>query len=84
MDPTPSSSAIQVVDEVDLARSEVPIAGGTQTESTAEEEGDTVQEKDPAVHQVPKVKGAQTGAVVEGLGGEVASQGEHPEEEGED
>jgi hypothetical protein len=42
VDPTPSSSAIQVEDEVDLARSEVPTAGGTQIESTAKEEDDAI------------------------------------------
>ena len=42
MDLAPSSSAIQVEDEVDLARSEVPTVGGTQIESAAEEEDDAV------------------------------------------
>ena len=84
VDPMPSSRAIQVEDEVDLARSEVPTAGGTHIESTAEEEDDDVQEKDPAMLQVPEVEGAQTNTVDEGLGEEVASQGEHPEEERED
>ena len=84
VDPAPSSSAIQVEDEVYLARSEVPTARGTQIESTAEEEGDIVQEKDPAMLQVLEIEGAQTDTVAEGLGGEAAGQGEHPEEEGED
>ena len=84
MDPAPSSSAIQVEDEVDLARSKVPTAGGTQIESTVEEEDDTAQEKDPAMLHVPVVEAAQTDAVAECLGEETVGQGEHPEEERED
>jgi hypothetical protein len=34
--------------------------------------------------QVPEDEGAQTDTVAEGLGEEVAGQGEHPEEERED
>ena len=84
MDLTHSSSAIQVEDEVYLARSEVPTVGGTQIESSAGEEDDAVQEKNPAMLQVPVVKGAQTDAEAEDLEGEAAGQGEHPKEERED
>ena len=65
------------------ARSEVPVIKGTQTESSAVEEGDVVQNKNPDMLQVSEVEAVQTDAA-ERLGERAAGQGEHPEEERED